>query len=182
MSKSIRFNSQISNFPFFSISNVDGIYLWKIVIIVVEGFAATAYQQIKQESLFKLAQFYTNPSLQVCHSYLHSKFSWNKNDLCKISSFISEFHNQRILNHEWWWLLGGEVLRNIYSILHVFQQEFTNRSDQSLAIQIHKVLIRKFKHEFWGSFFRVKSLHKKPGLHTLKWTISQFKILIFRQV
>ena len=47
---------------------MDGIYLWKIVIIVVEGFAATAYQQIKQESLFKLAQFYTNPSLQVCHS------------------------------------------------------------------------------------------------------------------
>ena len=55
-------------FNFFSISNVDGIYLWKIVIIVVEGFAATAYQQIKQESLFKLAQFYTNPSLHVCHS------------------------------------------------------------------------------------------------------------------
>ena len=68
MSKSIRFNSQISNFQFFQISNVDGIYLWKIVIIVVKGFAATAYQQIKQESLFKLAQFYTNPSLHVCHS------------------------------------------------------------------------------------------------------------------
>ena len=52
---------------------MDGIYLWKIVIIVVEGFAATAYQQIKQESLFKLAQFYTNPSLQVCHSQLRMK-------------------------------------------------------------------------------------------------------------
>ena len=90
--------------------------------------------------------------------------------MCKISYFISEFHNQRILNHEWWWLLGGEVLRNIYSILHVFQQEFTNRSDQSLTIQIHIVLIRKFKHEFWASFFRVKSLHKKPGSHTFRNT------------